>query len=193
MTLCAAGMGAADLYSLRPSGAMDERPVQKVEASSLNDALAALNIALRLDPENPNYREERSRLDYLEAERSGGARKAELLDDALFQIRKAIGLRPVSPYAWSTLMQVKMALGEIDPEFLDALDNALMLGPWEPEIQRAVADAGLNVWAVLNDSQKEKILQDIKRGMMRQSADMVRIAMQNRTGCLRRSGKYACN
>ena len=193
MTLCAAGMGAADLYSLRPSGAMDERPAQGRGFCSEGDALAALNIALRLDPENPNYREDRSRLDYLEAQRSEGARKAELLDDALFQIRKAIRLRPVSPYAWSTLMQVKMGLGEIDQEFLDALDNALMLGPWEPEIQRAVADAGLNVWAVLNDSQKGKILEDIKRGMTRQPGEMVRIATQNRAGGGRRSGKYACN
>ncbi len=172
---------------------MDERPAQGRGFCSEGDALAALNIALRLDPENPNYREDRSRLDYLEAQRSEGARKAELLDDALFQIRKAIRLRPVSPYAWSMLMQVKMGLGEIDQEFLDALDNALMLGPWEPEIQRAVADAGLNVWAVLNDSQKGKILEDIKRGMTRQPGEMVRIATQSRAGGGRRSGKYACN
>ena len=193
MTLCAAGTGVADLYSLRPPGAMDERPVQKVEASSLIDALGAINTASRLDPENPNYREDRARLDYLEAERLEGVRKAELLEDALSQIRKAIRLRPVSPYGWSILMQVKMSLGEIDPEFFDALDNASMLGPWEPEIQRAVADAGLNVWAMLTFSQKGKILDDIKRGMKRQSAEMIRIAMRNRAGCAGRSGKYACN
>ncbi len=193
MTICAAGAGVADLYSLRPPGAMDERPVQKVEASKLVDALVATNVALRLDPGNPSYREDRARLDYWEAERSGGARKAELLEDALFQIRKAIRLRPVSPYGWSTLMQVKMSLGEIDPEFFDALDNASTLGPWEPEIQRAVADAGLNVWGMLTDTQKGKILDDFKRGMKRQSAEMMRIAMRNRIGCIIRSGKYACN
>ncbi len=193
MTICAAGTGVADLYSLRPPGAMDERPVQKVEASSLVDALGSINMALRLDPENPNYREDRARLDYWEAVRSEGARKAELLEDALFQIRQAIRLRPVSSYGWSTLMQVKMSLWEIDSEFFDALDNASMLGPWEPEIQRAVADAGLNVWAMLSDSQKRDILDDFNRGMKRQPAEMVRIAMRNRIGCARHSGKHACN
>jgi hypothetical protein len=177
MIVLVARMGIADLYSLRPNGPMDERPAASIP--NFGDASKSVDIALRLDPLNPNDRLERARIDYRMAAGSGKDKHA-LFDDALYQARRSIRLRPTSPYSWSTLLRIKADMGEVDGEFMTALDSAVMLGPWEEETQRMVAEAGLDVWPKLSMHGKMAVLEDIKRGMRRQAPEMIRIALDEK-------------
>lgn len=182
MIVMAAEMGLADIYSLRPSGPMDERPAANVAKLDLDNASRSIDTALNLDRFNPGYWEDKARIDCNEASRRNNE---VLLDDALLEVRRSIRLRPVSPYSWGTLMQIKIALGEIDGEFSRALENAAKLGPWEMETQRAIAEAGLDAWSTLPPSGRMIVLENIRRGMRRQSSAMIQIALGhgNRVQC----------
>ena len=60
--------------------------------------------------------------------------------------RDSLSNRPSWPHHWVDLALVKYRLNEIDSEFYQAMTNAIMLGPWEPWVQRIVADIGMHNW-----------------------------------------------
>lgn len=153
---------------------MDERPAAIVADMDPDNAFKSIDTALRFDRFNPAYWEDKARIDC-----NGASRRKDiaLLDEALFEVRNSIRLRPVSSYSWATLMQIKIALGEIDDEFLRALEHAAKLGPWEMETQRAIAKAGLDAWSRLPFSDRKIVLENIRRGMKRQSSAMIGIAI----------------
>ena len=69
----------------------------------------------------------------------------ELIDDSPLEldlIRKAVSLRPAWPYSWITLAEAKARYHQIDPEFNNALVQAVILGPWEKEVMEKVARLG---------------------------------------------------
>ena len=170
--------GIADLYSLRPLGPLDERPVKRMADSDLANAFSSASLAHRLDPGNPLYLENMARIRYWQAGISPYPGKMKtLLGEALSYSKEAAGFDPVSPYPWSTMMLVKLKLGEIDADFGRFMNNAAMLGPWEPEIQRSVAKAGLLSWSRLSGSERKTVLEDFTRGYRRQAGKMTEIAM----------------
>ena len=171
-----ARMGVADYFSLRRDGPMDERPVDRIENTEA--ASRSIDIALSLDPYNPNDWQARARLDCLGIG-SPEQDSAALHSAALAAIRRAIALRPVSSHGWATLLEIKADSGEIDSEFMLALHNAIKLGPWEAATQRVVSAAGLEAWPSLPEFAKQEVLGEIKRGMMRQPAEILRIALED--------------
>lgn len=175
--------GIADLFSLRPDGAMDERPLKMPQTSRLAHAFSIAATAHELDPANPVYLENMARIRYWQAGRlPDSARRHAMLGESLMYAGEAAVLRPVSPYAWASLMQARLELGRVDAEFARDMNNAAMLGPWEPEIQVAIAEAGLDAWAALTARDRKIVLDDFARGYRMQPGKMTEIALKRRCG-----------
>lgn len=55
---------------------------------------------------------------------------------------RALQGRPSSPYAWASVAMVRARLGDTGPAFVQAVDRALALGPWELAVQQRMAVLG---------------------------------------------------
>jgi hypothetical protein len=183
----AARIGVADLLVKHAENEMGARPADAVrpDATALDEAYRALDRARRIAPDDPAPYENLARLALLrtDAPDIGGAKKNALLKESLAPVRRAIALCPVSPYGWAILLRIKQGLGEYDAEFRRALSRATTLGPWEPEVQPIVADAGLSAWAVLPEAEREMLREDFVRGMKRQADTMLAIARAHHDDC----------
>ena len=92
---------------------------------------------------------------------------------ALEYYRKAVELRPQWPYTWSGIALLKLRMDEFDEEFHSALKNAMELGPWEPRVQKTIAEVGLNAWDKLEYAQRILIVENIRRGVVMQPQVML--------------------
>lgn len=140
------------------------------EAGELAEARASLREALRFEPSNPMFVEQRARLDEMRA-----------LVESLAGWREAARMRPGSPYAWASIALLKLRLGQMDAEFYGALERAAQLGPWEPPVQIAIADAGLAAWRRLTPPAKTLVIAALERALLRQAPELRRIAAAHGT------------
>ena len=150
--------GVASFLSIAPRSFLDEWSsgggMPSAERISLEGR--RMMVAHRLDPLNPEYLESLARFRLMAAptQKEAGARRA-ILGEGLGYARKALALRPVSPYGWADLLDLKSALGEVDAEYAGALSNALALGPWEPGVQLVLARTGLADWNALGQESRK--------------------------------------
>jgi hypothetical protein len=158
------------------------------EAGELAQARASLREALRFEPSNPLFVEQSTRVDEMQAFAMRGlvmqrgdppARTA--LGESLARWREAARMRPGSPYAWASIALLKLRLGELDAEFTSALERAAQFGPWEPQVQIAIADAGLAAWRRLAPPAKDLVVADLERALLRQAPEIRRIASAHGT------------
>lgn len=91
-------------------------------------------------------------------------------------------LRPGSPYTWSNIALLNARLPEPGREFEAALRNAALLGPWEPDVQIALADAGFRHWGGLAPETRAVLRANAARALRRQDARLFDLA--RRTGRL---------
>lgn len=178
----AAKWGLADFYAILPHSQLNEWAAVIPTPSELNDAKKRLEAAYRFYPANPSFSEDLARLHFMKANShsiSQSEKQAEL-HEALSKIRESIGLRHVSPQSWALLVCIKQHLGEYDSEFGKAIEYAVLQGPWEPYVQFVVADAGLDGWQNLSDSQRMLVLQEITRGNKYQADNMLKIQLKVR-------------
>ncbi len=183
----AARIGAADLLSGYARDEMDawSSSATRPDSSVMADVSRALGVARWIAPGNPDLYEDMARLALV---RSGmpdinNAERNTTLREGLTLIRQAIVLRPVSTNSWGILLRLKKELGEYDTEFRRGLERAVTLGPWEPELQPVVAEAGLSAWAVLPVAEREMVRMNFVRGMKRQADTMISIAQSHRDNC----------
>jgi hypothetical protein len=90
--------------------------------------------------------------------------------------REAVRLRPGAPYSWANLALLKSRLPEPDAELETALRNAALLGPWEPEVQIAVAESGLVLWDRLSPLARGTVRDTLARAVRWQDAQVFAIA-----------------
>jgi hypothetical protein len=90
-------------------------------------------------------------------------------------------MRPGSPYVWASIAALKLRLDDTDFEFYGALDRAGRLGPWEPAVQLVLAEIGLASWNWLATPAKAWVLAAMDRALLRQQAEIRRIAAVHRT------------
>ena len=192
----AARIGTADLLSRYAEKEIASWPpgMERLDSSNQADVARALDVAQWLEPGNPDPYEDKARL----ALGGGGmpsmnaAEKNAALRQGLVQIRRAIALRPASPYSWAILLRLKNALGEYDAEFHRALERAVILGPWEPGLQAIVADVGLSAWSALPEAERQMVNGNFVRGMKRQADVMLFIAQAHRNKCTEEHGNAGC-
>lgn len=176
----AARIGAADFISgyVRNEMAAWTSSAVSPDASKLDNVARALVVAQWIAPDNPDHYEDMARLELVRAGLSGVAART-----GLAPIRQAIALRPASAYSWAILLRLKNELGEHDAEFRRSLERTVTLGPWEPNLQLVVAEAGWSAWAELPDAEREMVRENQVRGMKRQAAAMLAIAQAYPQDC----------
>ena len=177
--LCAR-WGYADLVAADASSrqaAMQEHAAKTGEladAPQANTLRDELMLAQRFDPRNPTTAEQLGGLYALNVREGGAIRNQRA--KALEQYSQAVVMRPTSPYSWASLAWTKYYLGQVDAEFYRALDAAIQLGPWEPEVQYLVVDLGLALWDELPPGMRPKIMTIAQNGTRRYAPQIIAIA-----------------
>ena len=150
----AGAWGLADLFAMQPRGAMRLWDSGKAVPGpgEIEAARRTLESALRLEPGDPGIKEELGRVHTRAAIAADSPPHVSPHSEiALSYFRAAVRERPVSSYAWAAIATTKWTMRRADAEFERALQEAARLGPWEPEVQLAVADAGLGSWDSLSE------------------------------------------
>lgn len=81
--------------------------------------------------------------------------------------REAIKSRPNWPYSWANLALMKAAINQFDSEYQHAINQAVILGPWENAVNISVAEAGMLGWATLPPATQTAVIANIERGIKR--------------------------
>jgi hypothetical protein len=175
LTWCAAlavqgGVGGARVYTATSvlNGWPSFDVTSKVDPRELRDIVAG---AQATDPTNPAANELLGLL-------PGTSSRAEYASEAAVHFRRSIELRPTSPYAWASLAATDYQLGNTGEEFRTALVRATEMGPYEPGVQRTVADFGLAVWDDVDPSIRNAIEENVARGMRTQPRETLQIAQR---------------
>src|SRR5204862_10585 len=122
-------------------------------------AQSRLEKALRLNPGDPGVAEDLGRLHEIRARGAPSAVSKAELQRALGYFKISAAARPTSPYTWANIAFAQSRLGVIDADFYRAIDNAALLGPWEPEVQLTLADIGFRYWDRMPKSARATIHQ----------------------------------
>ncbi len=182
----AASWGLADLFAKQARYDMQQWEDQALTTDSWKSIHATLTWAQSFEPDHPDLLESTGHAYYL-LYRSGVMTAAEqlmALQQALDYYLKAAKQRPVSAYTWANIAILKSRLGQYDAQFLAALESAAVLGPWEPFVQRAVADVGLAAWYKFPKEGRKKgrkiVFAAIERGMHKQAHLMSTLIKRHR-------------
>ena len=175
--------GLADLYGFEARVAHNgwEATRRPPTGEEWTVARNLLGDAQALDPGHPAYREDIARLYELRASprKAGDAPTRDDLREALAYQRQAARLRPSSAYTWASIARIKARLPEPDREFEAALRNAALLGPWEPGVQLAIAEAGFRHWGTLTAETRVALSANALRALRRQDAKLFEIARRH--------------
>ena len=178
VALCALALprGLADLRAFEARMFFKSWETKRRQPTDAEWALARglLQEALELDAGQPNFPEDMARLYQFPAH--------EDLRKALDYQKQSLRLRPGSPYTWANVALLKARLSEPDTEFETALRRAALLGPWEPEVQLALAEAGFRHWNTLTPETRVAMRGNATRALRWQDAKLFTLA--RRTGRL---------
>jgi predicted Zn-dependent protease len=112
-------------------------------------------------------------LGVLHLQRSG---RAEFPEVALEHFRRALELRPTSPYTWANVAEARYRLGMTSGEFERILVLTHRLGPSEPETQRLLAELGLAMWDEVGAETKAAVRAAVAAGMRRNPLEILQIS-----------------
>jgi hypothetical protein len=140
------------------------------DAAGVEWLVADLEAAGDEAPGDPNVEELLGTLARKRIDRPG------YLDEALAHFRRAVELRPTSPYSWADVVAADYRKGDSSGEIQAAMRNAARLGPAEPEVQRTVIDYGLALWDELSPQARQAVEAMITDAMKRDPERTVQIA-----------------
>ncbi|WP_126455607.1 hypothetical protein [Sulfuriflexus mobilis] len=168
--LLAMSWGGAELVVKQPRYLMQQWEQGKRDKTTEDwqAAVEAMRLALRLNPDNPDYNYELGRLYAWRALEkplwTEHARKYRA--QAIGYYRKAVRQRPVWSLAWIQLAMNKTLNQELDDEAKAALEHAITYGPWEYGVHRQIIWLGLASWDHLPASTQQKITAVIEQSLM---------------------------
>ena len=140
------------------------------ERGTFDSVRERLELAQHLSPSDPTTQE------LLGILYSGRRDSAEYLSNGVVHFTHALQMRPVSPYTWANLAEVKYNQGDTGAIFQLALGRAAELGPSEPEVQRMMADYGLAVWNEVALPTRQVIDRMVGAGLRRNPLEMLQIS-----------------
>jgi hypothetical protein len=129
-----------------------------------------LERAERWAPRNPYVHELQGLLDARHTD------APEYLTRSIVHFKRALELRPTSPYDWANIAAAEYRIGDTGALFERAIVRAAELGPSEPAVQRSVADFGFAVWNEVGPATQEAIGRAVSNGMRRNPKEMLQIA-----------------
>jgi len=127
----------------------------------------AMYWSVQLDPDNAEYRNDMGRLYEFTAIKMSehDSQVKPLLEISLSFFRDAVRRRPSWARAWANLTLTKHRLGNIDAEFMFALDRSIKLGPAVPAVQQIIAETGIANWRKLSVPMRKEVLKNIHGGL----------------------------
>ncbi len=137
----------------------------KPQAGEVSAVEASLHRALDYEPRNPNLHWHLGRIDDWRI-RSGSPADDEsrtARQAALESFRQVALLRPTSGYSWIYIARTRYMLGQIDAEFVLALQQALRWAPWQPQTQLLGIELGLATWQLMPIDTQMLLLESIRR------------------------------
>ena len=145
-------------------------------------AYGRLSLARRLNPLDADHSANLGRLMDWQSWRHlpGGIRFEDFRVRARQYYQESVEKRPSWGYAWAHYAESRLLLGHRDHEFVQALENAIVLAPWEPGVQRKVVWMGLATWADLPDHLRVMVKENVRRTMKLDLYldEVVRLAVQ---------------
>jgi hypothetical protein len=163
------GVLAVDYGIAWTTAANATREIERVQRSGAGETAAWVRSDLRLAaqavPKDPSVRE----LIAISGP-DGEGNQAER------QLALAIEARPGSGYTWANLAASKYRAGDTGPSFEKAVVNAARLAPFEPEVQRTLADYGLAVLDEVGPATRAAIERAVAAGMKRNAPEILQIA-----------------
>jgi len=132
---------------------------------------ADLEQAVSRDPENASLHEMLGQLALFT--RGDGS-----TDQSIASFTEALRERPSSPYTWASLVRAFYSRGDTGARFEQAIQRAAETGPWEPMVQRTIADYGLAVWDDVSPSTRQEIERLVANGMARDAAEILQISLR---------------
>ena len=171
-------LGMAGLLVQSAQGEVDTwtPSARKPSMAQIRHAAKFYTDSLAYFPDNPWSIEGMGAVDLARMRASANPREAlAVTRSASARFRRALALRPTSPFLWANLALAKLYLEEIDAELLTALRHADELGPWEPTVQQTVLFVGLAVWQDLDPGLRQALQRTVERGALRNSVKMFEI------------------
>ncbi len=181
--------GVADFYAYSPRQhlALWQKSNKLPSEEKLNAELSKIRTAIEWQQNRAEYRDIEALLLYYQAlhhfkaNDPSGFQQSTI--EAIESYRQATVKRPNWPYSWSNLALMKSAINQFDQEYEQSLIKAVELGPWENAVNLSVAEAGLRGWATLSPSTQTEIIDNIERGLKRNTAALkVRLKAINKLG-----------
>ncbi len=177
-------LGVADLASVSANVWMRgwEEQGYLSDPAQWDAAYSRLSLARRLNPLSADYSADLGLLMGWRSLRPSptGAQYAAYRASAVNFYGESVGKRPSWGYAWARYAESQLLLGNQGYEFLQALEKAIALAPWEPGVQRKVAWMGLATWDDLPERLrivvKESVRRTIELGLYLD--EVVRLAVQ---------------
>jgi tetratricopeptide (TPR) repeat protein len=178
LAIAALRQGAADLAAFAPRRALDRTATQPPVSDDARwvRLRTQLERAVSLDAGNPDLQEALGRWHETQALRT---RADAELREALAHFRRALALRPSSAYTWASVALLKLRLAEFDDEFSSAAVRAARLGPWEPEVQLALASVAFGAFEQLHARERPRVLRTVANGLQRQGEAIFDIALRS--------------
>jgi hypothetical protein len=173
----AASWGIADLLArqVRYETGQWQKKSEPLKAETWKSTQARISWTRGLESGHPDFLEEMAGVHFFLYYYGTitPAEKVMALRQSLDYYLKAVKQQPSSASTWANIALVKFYLREYDAQFLMALENATVLGPWEPFVQHVVAEVGLAAWYRFPKSEREKgqsiVLANLERGMLKQT------------------------
>lgn len=162
----AALRGAADLLAFGARHGLDRAGFPSHDAAV--HARQRLLQAMRLNAHDPEHREHLARW------YEGTAAYRLALD----HYRASARARPGWPYAWAGIARAKLRLGEFDDELDNAIKNASRLGPWEPQVQLAVAAVAIEAAQSLAPEARRAAFAVMSNALKRQERAVLELAVR---------------
>ena len=179
----AASWGIADFVAreVRYETAQWQKKSEPLKTGTWKSAQASINLTRVLEAGHPDFLQDMAGAHFF-LYRYGiitPAEKVMALQQSLDYYLKVAKRQPSSALTYANIALVKYYLREYDAQFLNALENATFLGPWEPFVQHVVAEVGLAAWYLFPKQGREKgrkiVLANVERGMLRQAKLMTRL------------------
>lgn len=86
-------------------------------------------------------------------------------DRAVQFVMAACRRRPSWGSAWASLAVIKTVAGRVDQQMILALNRAMILGPWERQVQRQVVFVGIQTWHHLPADTQHLVIATVARAL----------------------------
>ena len=153
-----------------------------VDANEASEVVASLLRAQRIDPGNPATAEQLGGAYTIDVQNKRAAGPNATVTrqwlEAFEQYSRAVVLRPTSPYSWANRAWTKYYLGQVDRDLYVALQNAINLGPWEPDVQFVIVDLGFALWEQMPVDLRPQVLAVAQNGVRRHGTQIIAIAQK---------------